>query len=124
MKNRAKCKLCHSIIESFHSTDYVMCKCGEIAVDGGDGLKCYAKDWGNFLRVDDQGNEIIVKIEDTQSKSPLDGQFKPTRKELLDMLQEMINNYERLPPEVLSSSPTNYDLVSSLMLLLSILRSE
>ena len=63
MRNRAKCKLCQSTIESFHPTDLVLCKCGEISVDAGEGLKCAAKSWENFLRVDDEGNEIIVKVE-------------------------------------------------------------
>ena len=55
MKNRAKCKLCNSIIESFHRHDYVTCACGEIAVDGGlDYFKVIARDYANFLRIDDE----------------------------------------------------------------------
>ncbi len=54
MKNRAKCKKCHSVLESFHEFDYITCKCGEIAISGGNQkLECYANDWSNFLRVDD-----------------------------------------------------------------------
>lgn len=124
MKNKAKCKLCQSIIESFHSTDYVMCNCGEIAVDGGLGLKCYAKDWNNFLRIDDNDNEIIVKQRDIEDKSPLDNQSKPTRKEMIDMLDEMVKNIERLPEAAMSSPITHYDQVSLIMLLSSILRAE
>ncbi len=124
MKNRAKCKLCNSIIESFHSTDYVMCKCGEIAIDGGEGMKCYAKNWDNFLRIDDQGNQIIVTIKDLETKSPIDNQAKPTKKELLNMLEEMIKTYERLPEQAAVAPVTNYDLASSLMLLLSIIRAD
>ena len=62
MKNRAKCKLCGSIIESCHPMDYVVCKCGEIELNGGDAMLSRANDYTNFVRVDDLGNEIAVKF--------------------------------------------------------------
>ena len=33
--NKAQCKLCNDIIESYSGHDFKYCKCGEIAVDGG-----------------------------------------------------------------------------------------
>jgi hypothetical protein len=124
MKNRAKCNLCCDIIESFHSDDYVTCKCGEIYVDAGSKMICGAKNWNNFLRIDDEGNEIIVTVKDHNVK-PLDIPYNtPSKKELLDMLQEMITNIERLPSHALYSPITNADHCASLMLLLSILRSD
>jgi tRNA(Ile2) C34 agmatinyltransferase TiaS len=33
--NKAQCKKCGNIIESKHRHDFVWCKCGAIAVDGG-----------------------------------------------------------------------------------------
>ena len=33
--NRAQCAECKDIITSYHVHDYVSCKCGSIAVDGG-----------------------------------------------------------------------------------------
>lgn len=33
--NRAKCNKCDDIITSYHRHDYVSCKCGAVAVDGG-----------------------------------------------------------------------------------------
>ncbi len=33
--NKVRCKLCDTIIESVHRHDFVYCKCGNIAVDGG-----------------------------------------------------------------------------------------
>lgn len=33
--NKAKCRKCGDIIESKYVHDYVPCKCGAIAVDGG-----------------------------------------------------------------------------------------
>ncbi len=35
LKNRIKCKKCNDIIESRHTHDFVECKCGACAVDGG-----------------------------------------------------------------------------------------
>ncbi len=125
MKNRAKCKKCHSVLESFHEFDYITCKCGEIAISGGNQkLECYANDWSNFLRVDDNDNEIIVNLEN-QNVKPLDIEAKPnpTKEELLGYLDEMIKNIERLPPHGLASPVNHYDLVSSLLLLSSILRA-
>lgn len=132
MRNRAKCKLCLSIIESFHEHDYVGCKCGEIAIDGGDKyLRASAKDFRNFLRVDDHGDEIIVKVvnddaqgEEKSSQNADENPCKPNRKELLDELKVMIENIEKLPTHALSLPITHYDFVSALMLLSAIFRSE
>jgi hypothetical protein len=35
MRNRVKCRKCGDIIESKTRHDYVTCKCGAVAVDGG-----------------------------------------------------------------------------------------
>jgi len=120
MKNRAKCKLCNSIIESFHQFDYVLCECGEIAVDGGNAMKCYATDFTNFMRVDDQGNEIVVTVQDSSDLPTT----KPTQKDLLKMLDEMIKSYERLPPKAMSNPVSNYDFCAALILIQSILESH
>jgi hypothetical protein len=120
MRNIAKCKKCQSVIESFHPTDYVSCSCGEISVEEGLTLKCSAKDWSNFLRVDDEGNEIVVRVETTIPDEP----SKLTKIQKLDMLDEMIRSYERLPQSAMSQPVSNYDLISSLLLLSSILRSD
>ena len=125
MRNRVKCKKCLSIIESYHATDYVMCKCAEIYVDGGPALKCGANDYSNFLRVDDNGNEIVVKVTngDKETQETHESPSKPTRAELLRMLDDMISNIERLPQHALMGPINHYDHVSSLILLSSILRS-
>lgn len=132
MRNRAKCKLCKCIIESYHEHDYVGCECGEIAVDGGDKyLRASAKDFRNFLRVDDEGNEIIVKVVDDEAKpeekgsdNPDENPGKPSRKELLDELKIMIDNIEKLPTHALSLPITHYDFVSALMLLSAVFAAE
>lgn len=128
MKNSAKCKLCQCIIESFHRYDYVSCKCGEISVDGGsDYFYCNAKDWSNFLRVDDQGNEIMVKVKGESIEEESDvvnDPVKPSKKQMLDTLDEMIKNIENLPSNAMSTPINHYDLLSFLFLISSIFRED
>lgn len=126
MRNRAKCKLCKDIIESFHQHDYVTCKCGEIAIDGGNyNLRAVARDFKNFLRVDDKGNEIVVQLKDAEDVKPLDiDQPKPTRKDILDMLEETIKGYERLPQRAMYEPITHSDFIAALLLILASLRAE
>ena len=132
MRNRAKCKLCKDIVESFHVHDYVTCSCGEIAVDGGlQYLKAVAKNWENFLRVDDEGNEIIVKIDcssessiEKEAQNTQNTQHKPSKVELLEMLHDMIKAIENLPPAGMSTYITHYDYVSLLILLSALFRAD
>ena len=35
IKNSIRCKHCDDVIESKHRHDYVSCKCGKVAADGG-----------------------------------------------------------------------------------------
>lgn len=122
MRNRAKCKLCKDIIESFHATDLVICNCGEISVDGGEALRCSAREWKNFLRVDDQDNEITVSVKG--DVNPFDISSKPTKDQLLNMLDDMIENIEKLPKHVMTTPINHYDYSSLLILLSAILRSD
>ena len=49
IKNAIRCNICGDEIESKHRHDYMQCKCGACAVDGGhDYLRRYAKNEGNF----------------------------------------------------------------------------
>jgi len=124
MRNRAKCRLCEEIIESFHSHDYVSCKCGEISIDGGNmHYKASAKDFNNFLRVDDNGKEVEVVVEE---KAPIEDlpSFKPSKEELLQMLEEMQKRIENLPIEAIYSPINHADFASLMMLLSAIFRSE
>ncbi len=49
---------------------------------------------------------------------------KLTKKELLQMLEEMIKNIENLPPNAMLTPVNHYDLFSSLLLVLSIFRAN
>ena len=35
IKNAAKCLVCNEVVESKHRHDFAMCRCGNVAVDGG-----------------------------------------------------------------------------------------
>ena len=52
IKNAIQCKLCGEIIESTDRHEYVQCKCGACAVDGGhDYLRRCAKDLEYFIEL-------------------------------------------------------------------------
>lgn len=130
MKNRAKCKLCDEIIESLDKDKIIQCKCGEIAIDGGNEFYgAYAKDFVNFLRISEDGTVIEVKyvvkepspvIE--QAEAPEQGRL--TRKELLDILEENMKSVEKMPTHALAAPMTNYDYFAFGTLVLSIFRAE
>lgn len=129
MRNRAKCKLCQSIIESFLPDEIIYCKCGEIAVCDGAAMRCVFSDASNFLRVDDLGNQIVVRYKkeatERQSDDKPEQEYKPpTRGDLIGMLDEMIKNFENLPDHAKLSPITHYDLISLMLIISNILKRE
>jgi hypothetical protein len=127
VKNRAKCKLCESIIESFFEQDYVSCKCGEITVYGGLSMRCAFINQENFLRVDDEGNIVVphyVESKDAETDNQTNDQPKeqPAKEEVMKMLDEMIESYEKLPQHGMSAPVTHYDFMSLLIILKVILK--
>ena len=124
MKNRAKCKLCNDIVESVHSQDYQLCRCGEIFVDGGKLNYCGARDWVNFVRIDDNGKEHAPQVVDKTFENSGDNYTElppPTRQDKLEMLKDLIAGYDRLPPVAHGQSVTHYDMKSALMIIYGIL---
>lgn len=129
MRNRAKCALCKETLESFHETDYVACKCGEISITGGAmRFMSSAKDYSNFLRLDDDDNEIPVKVIEKgdpipeEASKPLESDL-PKRDQLLNLLDEMIKDIEKMPDLAMRTPVSHYDHLSLLLLLSSILRA-
>jgi len=122
MRNRAKCKLCESIIESFANIDLVSCKCGEISIAGGENkYECFANDFSNFLRVDDEGNEIIVMFKEKEAERPRE---KTSKQDLLAWLDEMIKRYDDLPEHAMYAPITHSDFISLLLLMSAFLKVE
>ncbi len=138
MRNRAKCKLCQDIIESFHATDYVSCKCGEIIVDGGPAFRCAAGSWDNFIRVEEDGTEIPIEIKEMTRyeisdlvpypKIELEEESKElakiAKKDILDQVRALIESIEKLPPHAMNLPVNNYDHLSLLLLLAAALRCD
>ncbi|RPI84527.1 MAG: hypothetical protein EHM34_03480 [Nitrosopumilales archaeon] len=126
MRNRAKCKLCGEILESFALIDYVSCKCGEIAINGGDmKYETFAKDYSNFLRVDDEGNEIVVEVKELGKIKELSNEVsKPSRSDLISILDEMIASYENLPPAAGLTHVTQNDLHATLLIISQIFKAQ
>ena len=129
MKNRAKCKLCESVIESFHRHDFVSCKCGEISVDGGqDYFKCMYSNKDNFLRVDDEGNVIVptFKEKEPEIESTKLSEVVVTKEDkrtlLIDAVEEMIKAVEGLPQNAMTTPVTQYDYASLLLMFSSMLK--
>lgn len=124
MRNRAKCKLCKDVLESFHKHDYVVCSCGEIGIDGGDYyFKSSARDYKNFLRLDDNDNEIPVTLKDEGSGDVFDRAKDLNKQDMLNMLDDMIKSIERLPPHAMGHFITHSDWVSTLMLISSLFKA-
>lgn len=125
MRNRAKCKLCEDIIESCHQSDYVSCRCDEISIAGGTVFyHCSAKDWNHFMRIDDEGNEIMIKVKEIDHKPAEIHSLRPNKKELIKMLEEMKDTIDNLPQNAMSQPITHYDHLSLIILVLSIFRAD
>lgn len=118
MTTRAKCKLCNSIIEPTEN-QIIVCNCGEITLEGFSKAVICAKDILNYCEVDDMGNEIVEIKEKPTSETK-----KPTKSELLNMLDDMIKGIERLPTTGMLSPVDHYGFASALLLLSSILRAD
>lgn len=126
MKNIAKCKLCSSVIESFHSTDYVSCKCGEISVDGGEAMRCAAKDWSNFLRIDEQGKEckVSVKEGDDEPADKEEGAYIESVEDVLKNIEHMMGILDGLPQNAMTQPLTHYDMYSMLLLMSAVIKLQ
>lgn len=125
MRNRAKCKVCEDVLESFHRHDYVTCKCGQISIDGGlDYFKASAIDFDNFLRLDDNDNEIVVGFVDDVKEIVENDQMPLKPSEPAQILDEMIKSYEHLPQAAMLQPATNADVLSILLLFRGIFQRE
>lgn len=119
----AKCKLCESIIKPTGRWDVVSCNCGEVSIDYQTG-QMHAKikkNPANLILVDDEGSEIIPKRKEKEESEEDLG--KPTKDEMLDMLDSMRKNIEDLPPNAQLAPVTHSDFASLILLLSSIFRS-
>ena len=85
-------------------------------------MYCAAKDFAHFVRVDDENNEIVPKIENA-SLDISNASNRIDKDTLVDELNELIKTYERLPQRAMLEPVTHADFCSLLLLLSSILRT-
>ena len=124
MRNRAKCRLCGDVIESFHRGDYVACSCDEIAVAGGpEKLEVFAKAWSSFLRVDDEDNEIVITVDELKNDGSTPIPAIATRDDYIKILEDFCTRIDTLPMDAAHSAITHADMVSILRILLDIFKS-
>lgn len=81
----------------------------------------------NFLRIDDLGNEIIIKYKDKEEPKGNEPQEKqpfkePTTGELIAELDRLIESYEKLPEHAKLAPVNCYDLISLMLVLTNILK--
>lgn len=127
MKNRAKCKLCLTTVESFFEGDICSCKCGEITVYDGSAMRVEFRNIENLVRIDDLGNEIVVTYKDkeqAETNQPQEEQpFKElTRGELIAELDRLIEYRENLPDHTKLGPINGYDFISLMLLVSNILK--
>jgi hypothetical protein len=107
------------VLESYHKFDYVSCKCGEIAITGGDvAFEVFANDFSNIIRIDDQGNEVAVKVEENgelADKALVNEASKVVSKK--ERVDSIISQLESLPSDAMSHPLTHYDLIYILRLI-------
>lgn len=120
MKNRAKCRVCNDILENVKNLETVTCRCGEISLDTSpDGLHAHIKsDKNNLIFVDDEGNLIVPGTIEKESAKP------PTKEELLDILDSMVENIRSLPPQAMHAPVNHSDFCSLLLFLSAFFRSD
>lgn len=129
MTFRAKCKLCNTLLNAKDPGSYITCACGEISIKYEPGTTQFiAREWENFIRIDEEGNEIQIKTiekDDISSLQPHpEGISNPSKDDLLGMLNTMIKNIEELPPQAMATPVTHYDLVSALLLVAALFRAS
>ena len=116
MRNRAKCKLCNSIIESFHEFDRITCQCDEISITGGQvRYECSSKNWNNFVRIADDDSEINVTVQDQPKPEIME--IAKDKDYYLSLVSEMIAAIDHLPEQAKYSACTQMDYQSLLYLI-------
>jgi hypothetical protein len=139
VRNVAKCKVCEDIIESKHLHDYVVCKCGEIAIVGGeDHWYAFGKNATSLIRIDEETNYLGGDIQprsvcnqnaevhcNSNAKQGKDNEERGfSREELIDILDALAKSIERLPTGARLAPITHADHHDLITLISSIFRAS
>lgn len=127
MRNRAKCGLCKEALESFTEFDYVTCKCGEISICGGNlRLETSAKDYKNFIRLEEDGSEIPVKFvtdhtDEIEAGAEEEIPLKLDAAQKGKLIDDMLSYYDRMPAHAMTSPANQYDMKAVFLLMKQLL---
>lgn len=123
MRNRAKCRLCGDILESFHEHDLVQCRCKEIAITGGNykphRMTRHAE---NFILINDDGKEEAFTPYEEKSLEQIQEQKVMTKEEAIQELENMVKFMENMREQALYSHVTQCDLYRFMALLVFVLK--
>ena len=127
MINRAKCLQCESIIESHLPNDMVKCKCGLIAVCDGPAMRMWPSGSPHFVRIDDMGNEIVVKyvahLESEEQQQPPDHEKKDlSLQEAIEAFERSIEYNESMPYHAQTSFVMTMEVTAYLRSILNIVK--
>ena len=95
-------------------------------------MRCAARDFAHFLRIDDEDCEIAVKVVVGGKESMIDPSMpqekvvkqKPLKADIVAAIDEMVKSWENLPPAAMVAPVTYYDLLSVLLLLSSVAKMD
>ena len=88
-------------------------------------MLCYAKSFKNFIRINDDGEEVIptiVEKEVPEADPNQDMTQPPNRQELLSALNDYIKSFDNLPEHAMMTPITHIDLKNSLTIVYAILK--
>jgi len=92
-------------------------------------MHCRANDYANFLRIDDNGNEIVVKYVEIKEKEnpdnqPNESQPNISRDELIQEVERLIEGDEELLAKGLNDHVRLFDVLRYIIRLVNILKRE
>lgn len=125
LKSQAICKLCKIVVRVTPTVVFRTCSCGEIDYTAGvTGPVWNAQDVKNIAFIDDDGSEIPSTESSENTTESTQQKTRPSKKEMVEMLKTYVKSYENLPMHALMAPVTHSDLVSTLLLIVSILETD
>ena len=103
----------------------VSCPCNEISIDGGTKkFRAAARDFKNFVRIDDEGNEVAVTLVD-KPEPFISKEEKPlvdTYADKLAILMEMIDEAEKEHEHMSYANLSKREFAEAMLVIYSLLK--
>jgi hypothetical protein len=89
-------------------------------------MRCAAKDWSNFLRIDEQGKEckVSVKEGDDEPADKEEGAYIESVEDVLKNIEHMMGILDGLPQNAMTQPLTHYDMYSMLLLMSAVIKLQ